>query len=471
MSRATAEQSAAIRALLDGDAIEQAFELAETLELTHLDLRGMVLESIDYEKTPTMRGADLRGATIDASWLDGLDLREADLRGLHFVDEELIDIDFRGAKLEGTRLWDISLDRSNLSGVDLTGVDGIWGSLQGCDLRGADLCGVDLSSCDLRDADLRGARLDGTDLTGVWISERTRLDPGVHLPSPLRGPTGPDPAPLPAALGWTPPVLPRDEEWDALAALLAVTPPALAEAALPGLLWALRTWTPYQTSLELKRGTPICAAQLALADYLIVSDDVPLEPLLAVFPTAHRLIRLEAPAALVQAVLPRCPSLRELTVHVSTNAEAEALARAPALAQLRDLTLRGSTSCTGNHDIMGAPQLRRLMRLDAGRLSRLRRQGNLSSLRHIGSLQDSATACIAAATQLTRLVSVDLQYCSASADVAGELAQLLGAPHIAGVRELLLFDEQWDALRADPALLSGLRPELAAKMRAHLSAG
>jgi hypothetical protein len=102
---------------------------------------------------------DLRGRTVTAKTIRGLDLRGAQLSGATFDDG----IDLRGRHLEGVVAAGASFQGAKLSGA----------ALRGADLHGADLSRACLRGADITGADLIGAELSGADLHGLRLPSAT----------------------------------------------------------------------------------------------------------------------------------------------------------------------------------------------------------------------------------------------------------------------------------------------------------
>jgi uncharacterized protein YjbI with pentapeptide repeats len=158
-----------------------------------------------------LTGADLSGANLPDSELDGTDLSGANLTG---------------ANLENTYLFDCDLDGANVTNATLTrvgsgGIQGTplalpvgWQLIEGClvgpganlqdaslqssDLRGVDLSGANLYAADLSDTDLTGANLTNADLGGANLHEADLTD--VTLTNVISGLTHGTPLALPT--GW-----------------------------------------------------------------------------------------------------------------------------------------------------------------------------------------------------------------------------------------------------------------------------
>ncbi|ODU02572.1 MAG: hypothetical protein ABS79_00185 [Planctomycetes bacterium SCN 63-9] len=103
----------------------------------------------------SLRNADLRGFTLNHTFLRGADLRGADLARATLHRAYLRDSKLRGANLRHADLVQTNLQNADLSRADLSHAD-----LSRADLRGANLLGAELQSASLQDAKLDGAILD-----------------------------------------------------------------------------------------------------------------------------------------------------------------------------------------------------------------------------------------------------------------------------------------------------------------------
>jgi uncharacterized protein YjbI with pentapeptide repeats len=70
----------------------------------------------DYDKTPDLSRAGLRGVDLSGFDLSGADLRGADLRGTNLSGANLSD-----AHLDGANFFKAALDRADISGAFLNG--------------------------------------------------------------------------------------------------------------------------------------------------------------------------------------------------------------------------------------------------------------------------------------------------------------------------------------------------------------
>jgi uncharacterized protein YjbI with pentapeptide repeats len=131
--------------------------------------------------------AELTGANLPQSTLNGANFsnanltlaifRDADLSGANFSKANLHQAAFYGAKLIGTNLVGANLsnaklvyaklDRALLKDANLANADLKFAEFQQVDLRNANLTGADLSNADLSYANLLKAKLNGAKLDGV----------------------------------------------------------------------------------------------------------------------------------------------------------------------------------------------------------------------------------------------------------------------------------------------------------------
>lgn len=123
---------------------------------------------------PDLRGADLRGVSLQLANLSRTDLRggslhEADLRLANLSRTDLREANFSDGSLYGADLRWANLRLANLRKVDLRGARLYGADLRGADLGQADLRGAYLSLTNLREADLSKADLGGADLSGASL--------------------------------------------------------------------------------------------------------------------------------------------------------------------------------------------------------------------------------------------------------------------------------------------------------------
>jgi hypothetical protein len=127
-------------------------------------------------------GVDLRGVSLCATKLAGLDFRGGDLSGSEFGTEtvQVSAADFRDANLGGadlrrSRLPWVSFWRADLSGAELAEADLRNAFLVGADLRSANLTNADLRNAHLENANITGANLSGANLAGATGITRAQL--------------------------------------------------------------------------------------------------------------------------------------------------------------------------------------------------------------------------------------------------------------------------------------------------------
>ncbi|PPK91923.1 uncharacterized protein YjbI with pentapeptide repeats [Kineococcus xinjiangensis] len=148
--------------------------LARRAPLTAEDRAGGIVE-----RSPDLRGSDLRGANLAEANLQGANLarahlKDADLRRAHLKDADLSGAHLQGANLTGARLQGADLSGAHLQEVNLSGAH-----LKDADLRGAHLKDADLSGAHLQDADLTRANLQDATLIGAHLQVAFLAD--AHL--------------------------------------------------------------------------------------------------------------------------------------------------------------------------------------------------------------------------------------------------------------------------------------------------
>ncbi|MEV8503600.1 pentapeptide repeat-containing protein [Actinoplanes sp. NPDC051475] len=135
-------------------------------DLTSADLTGSYLRSAYLSDAflgyVNLTGADLSGAHLGSAFLTGAHLTDAFLTGAHLTGADLTGADLSGA---------------HLSSADLTDAH-----LLGAELTGADLTGANLTGANLNYANLTGARLRPEQLRCAYVTDATKLSPGVERP-------------------------------------------------------------------------------------------------------------------------------------------------------------------------------------------------------------------------------------------------------------------------------------------------
>nr|WP_293144816.1 pentapeptide repeat-containing protein [Okeania sp. SIO3I5] len=115
-------------------------------------------------------GADLSGAALTNANLINANLSDAKLFHTYLKDADLSDADLSGADLSNANLSDAKLFHTYLKDADLSGADLSGADLSGAALTNANLSGADLSDAGLSDADLSDADLSNADLSGAYLS-------------------------------------------------------------------------------------------------------------------------------------------------------------------------------------------------------------------------------------------------------------------------------------------------------------
>lgn len=156
------------------------------IDLSRTDLRGVDISGIHLEgaslRGANLANANLAGAHLNHAHLEGVDLRgaylvkvnlegahleSADLRGADLTVAMLTDAHLEGARLGRANLEEASLVDAYLQGASLVEADLDRADLVGAHLERAELDGVQLGDARLRGADLRNTTLDGAVLTTV----------------------------------------------------------------------------------------------------------------------------------------------------------------------------------------------------------------------------------------------------------------------------------------------------------------
>lgn len=177
-------------------------------DLNGADLRRTWLEGVDLSYTH-LNGADLSGAIMYYANLSGADLSNAHLNdayvngdnfgATYLTDANLSGTTFRGAQLINAVLFGADLTYADLSGVHLNGANLSNANLSNARLHHANLnCNyrngvqhnsrcTNLSSANLHNTDLRGADLSQadllfTDLSGTFFSDDTNLNEAYLSP-------------------------------------------------------------------------------------------------------------------------------------------------------------------------------------------------------------------------------------------------------------------------------------------------
>jgi uncharacterized protein YjbI with pentapeptide repeats len=111
-------------------------------------------------RAPSLKGAQLQGASLNYAHLQGASLTDAHLGGAaQLQGTSLYDAQLQGAWLDHAQLQGASLDHAQLRGASLD-----HAQLQGASLHSAQLQGVLLDGAQLQGASLDGAQLQGASL-------------------------------------------------------------------------------------------------------------------------------------------------------------------------------------------------------------------------------------------------------------------------------------------------------------------
>ena len=134
------------------------------------NLRGAILSRTE------LQGADLRNAYLPGAYLYGAQLQGANLRQAQLQGGDLI-----GARLQGANLLEALLEGADLSRARLQGANLILAQLQGANLEDSRLQGANLDLAKLQGADLsmaylQGANLNRAQLQGADLSRTSIAD-------------------------------------------------------------------------------------------------------------------------------------------------------------------------------------------------------------------------------------------------------------------------------------------------------
>lgn len=179
--------------LIDADLIgldsDRIAKTERTLSLRGRDLRFATLSRADLRKAD-LTGADLRGAnlfqtrlqeaSLQKARLQGADLRFAQMQGATLIDARLQGARLQYAELRGANLQSARLQNANLQNAKLQGATLFGAKLQGADLDDAALQGANLGNAKLQGAMLFRARLQGATLIGANLRAARLLDARLH---------------------------------------------------------------------------------------------------------------------------------------------------------------------------------------------------------------------------------------------------------------------------------------------------
>lgn len=213
---------------------DAALSAEDAATLRGRDLRFATLDRTDLSGAD-LTGANLLGASLSGTVLDRASLFGADLRGTRFWREGALDFeaeparaigaDFRRARMEGADLHGAVAPGARFGGATLAGAVFLAARLEGADFQGAQLLGVNftgasleaarfeaasLVAVDFAGADLRGAsfytaRLQFSDLAGARVAGADFRGAALWRTRPPEDLSETDarwsvPAPIPAAL-------------------------------------------------------------------------------------------------------------------------------------------------------------------------------------------------------------------------------------------------------------------------------
>ena len=128
-----------------------------------------------------LRKAQLQGAKLAGTTLNGGDLAQANLSGADLTRASVERVRFSGAELERAKLVRLIAYRANFSAAKLVGADLTKAELMRSNFTSANLSNANLEKAELQRAVLSGANLTGANLTGA------DLDRAVLTKSNLAG--------------------------------------------------------------------------------------------------------------------------------------------------------------------------------------------------------------------------------------------------------------------------------------------
>jgi uncharacterized protein YjbI with pentapeptide repeats len=144
-------------------------KLSRTLSLRGRDLRYATLVRTGLQKAD-FTGAHLEGASLEGAQLLGASLKRAQLQGASLESAQLQGASLDVAQLQGAFLYGAQLQGASLDDAQLQGA-----SLSRADLQGASLHNADLQGSSLRNADLQGASLGGASVWRTSFPQKTNL--------------------------------------------------------------------------------------------------------------------------------------------------------------------------------------------------------------------------------------------------------------------------------------------------------
>ena len=105
--------------------------------------------------------ANLEGAYLYKTDLEGANLKEANLKEAYLYNANLEGANLIGANLKGANLYNANFEEAYLEGANLEGANFEEAYLEGANLKGANLKGANLEGANLKRANLIGANLIG----------------------------------------------------------------------------------------------------------------------------------------------------------------------------------------------------------------------------------------------------------------------------------------------------------------------
>ncbi|PSB56849.1 pentapeptide repeat-containing protein [Chamaesiphon polymorphus] len=119
--------------------------------------------------------ADLSGAVLPQSSLNGVNFADANLTLAIFQDSDLSGANLSRANLQRAAFYGAKLLRTNLAGANLSQAKLTYAKLNGASLRDANLSNADLKFAEFQQVDLRSANLTGADLSNADLSNSNLL--------------------------------------------------------------------------------------------------------------------------------------------------------------------------------------------------------------------------------------------------------------------------------------------------------
>jgi uncharacterized protein YjbI with pentapeptide repeats len=169
--------------------------IRRTADFSYADLRGASLQATDLRGI-NLYGARLKNAVLDSAFLHGADLRKCalwgvQLNGATLDSADLRHTDARWAQLNGSFFRGANLDGANLAFSQWRNAQGQGASMQWAQAQGALFAGAtlnkvngtgtffdkaDFRNANLEEADVRRCRMTDADFSGARLN-RTLVDP------------------------------------------------------------------------------------------------------------------------------------------------------------------------------------------------------------------------------------------------------------------------------------------------------